>query len=145
MKTCTKCSQVRPLSDYQANRRSPDGLQQHCRPCQLANVRGVREARRDIVRQAKNVPCADCGQSYPSYVMDFDHRDPSTKMFELAKAKLYGEARIRAEIAKCDVVCANCHRARTYRQGYLGEHAPSLKHPLPNVCTPYTTGTHRVA
>lgn len=58
----------------------------------------------------------DCGVSYPSYVMDFDHRDPSLKKFELGDAlsKVYSIQLVLDEIAKCDVVCANCHRIRTY-------------------------------
>lgn len=68
-----------------------------------------------IIVEAKNVPCMDCGQSYPSYVMDFDHRDPSTKKFDIAKVyKISSEQKLRDEIAKCDVVCSNCHRIRTH-------------------------------
>jgi hypothetical protein len=51
--------------------------------------------------------------------MDFDHRPGEKKCFALANAM--GQTRIsaerlRAEIAKCDVVCANCHRIRTYER-----------------------------
>lgn len=68
-----------------------------------------------IIDQAKNIPCMDCGVSYPIFVMDFDHRDPSQKIGcvrTLVKKK--SERIIREEIAKCDVVCSNCHRQRTY-------------------------------
>ena len=75
------------------------------------------ERNRSLVRKAKSVPCADCGRRYPHYVMDFDHRPGEKKCFALASAM--GQTRIsaerlRAEIAKCDVVCANCHRIRTH-------------------------------
>jgi hypothetical protein len=47
--------------------------------------------------------------------MDFDHRDPALKLFNISE---YGVkcalAVLIAEIAKCDVVCANCHRQRTH-------------------------------
>jgi hypothetical protein len=51
--------------------------------------------------------------------MDFDHRPGETKCFNLAIAA--GQTRLSwakmlAEIAKCDVVCANCHRKRTHRR-----------------------------
>lgn len=59
----------------------------------------------------------DCGISYPSYVMDFDHRDPSEKEFGLATSgATYALSRIKLEIEKCDIVCANCHRERTHKQ-----------------------------
>jgi len=50
--------------------------------------------------------------------MDFDHRDPSTKRIALGGAVSSGkfnETEILKEVAKCDVVCANCHRIRTHR------------------------------
>ena len=49
--------------------------------------------------------------------MDFDHRDPSTKLFNLmtGRAMLMSDQKLMAEVAKCDVVCANCHRIRTKR------------------------------
>jgi hypothetical protein len=49
-------------------------------------------------------------------MMDFDHRDPSTKGFTVSR--MVGRATIEAilaEIAKCDIVCANCHRERTMK------------------------------
>ncbi len=48
--------------------------------------------------------------------MDFDHLDPSKKMGNISDfVKLGSFAKIRAEIAKCDVVCAVCHRIRTHK------------------------------
>lgn len=47
--------------------------------------------------------------------MDLDHRDPQQKIFELSKQKACSVKRLLVEIAKCDVVCANCHRERTMR------------------------------
>lgn len=67
---------------------------------------------REAIREAKNRPCADCGGSFPPVCMDFDHR--GDKKFNLGQ---YGKRSIEtlmAEIAKCDVVCANCHRIRTH-------------------------------
>jgi hypothetical protein len=49
--------------------------------------------------------------------MDFDHRDRTTKT--AAVTRMVGRAgfeRILAEVDKCDIVCANCHRARTHRR-----------------------------
>jgi hypothetical protein len=71
---------------------------------------------RDAVRAAKNKPCADCKHSFPYYVMDFDHVR-GTKEFEIAQSyHHYGLRRVLAEIIKCDVVCSNCHRIRTYNR-----------------------------
>jgi hypothetical protein len=67
-----------------------------------------------LLREAKNVPCTDCGNSYPHYVMDLDHvrgdkvDDPSALAY---KGNL---VRVAEEIEKCEPVCANCHRERTH-------------------------------
>lgn len=75
----------------------------------------------DTILAAKNKPCADCGIQYPPVCMDFDHLPGAEKKFYLSRAmfRRYSFAQIQAEIAKCDVVCANCHRLRTAaRQQY---------------------------
>lgn len=56
----------------------------------------------------------DCGKSYPSYVMDFDHREQDKKKFEISTFGTKCAERVLSEIQKCDLVCANCHRVRTY-------------------------------
>lgn len=83
-----------------------------------------------LIAAAKNRPCADCGGRFPTCVMDLDHVR-GQKEFKVSEAvqRAYGTnlARVRAEIAKCDVVCANCHRIRTESAGY-GARAP-IKRP----------------
>ena len=63
---------------------------------------------------AKDQPCADCDVKYPPHVMDFDHVR-GEKEFGIGESYYrVGRKRLLAEIAKCDVVCANCHRERTF-------------------------------
>lgn len=74
---------------------------------------------RGLIREAKNAPCTDCGVRYPFYVMQFDHRDGEVKRFTIGAIGSrcsYSLETVRCEIAKCDVVCANCHAERTYRR-----------------------------
>lgn len=71
--------------------------------------------KRAAVNRMKEKPCADCGQEYSFFVMDFDHRNPATKSFEISQVctrKPWGV--VLAEVEKCDVVCANCHRLRSW-------------------------------
>jgi len=63
----------------------------------------------------KDRPCADCGVKYPPYVMDFDHVR-GTKTSNLNLARYHSRSWIDREVAKCDVVCANCHRERTHNR-----------------------------
>lgn len=78
----------------------------------------VKARNAEIVKAAKDKPCMDCGKSYPHYVMDLDHREGEEKMGCVGTLchKGVSLARLKAEIAKCDVVCANCHRLRTWQR-----------------------------
>jgi hypothetical protein len=58
--------------------------------------------------------CYDCGQRYPHYVTDFDHRDPATKKGNVSTMVTGSLKLLKEEIDKCDLVCANCHRIRTH-------------------------------
>ena len=70
---------------------------------------------RAFIAQKKSVPCADCGHTFPPCVMDFDHREGTDKKFSIAEEmERASMVRMGQEIAKCDVVCSNCHRIRTW-------------------------------
>lgn len=131
-KICGTCKQEKPISEFNKNKAKKDGLQVSCRPCKkfhqaswyqknskkhIKNVADRNRKVRDWLREKKDVPCSDCGQRYPYYVMDFDHVE-GIKEFNLCNAAIsYGIDRIEVEIAKCEVVCSNCHRIRTHSRG----------------------------
>lgn len=58
-------------------------------------------------------PCADCGISYPHYVMDFDHIGDNKDGIIQEFVKRHNIRALNEEIAKCEVVCSNCHRIRS--------------------------------
>jgi hypothetical protein len=62
----------------------------------------------------QNSECADCGISYPPHMLDFDHL--GDKEFGIAHAVHLNKSLedLKKEIDKCEIVCANCHRHRTY-------------------------------
>jgi hypothetical protein len=69
---------------------------------------------RALIVKAKDVPCADCGGRFHPCAMDFDHIN-GTKEYNVGRmVGQASEARLLAEIAKCEVVCANCHRVRSF-------------------------------
>lgn len=82
----------------------------------LARQRRAAAQNRAIIREAKNRPCVDCGIQYPPYVMQFDHLDRTEKRFEVSDIGARTAETLRAEIAKCEVVCANCHAERTHQR-----------------------------
>jgi hypothetical protein len=83
---------------------------------QQQRVKDRKNRIRDEVRQYKeSKPCMDCKVFYKHYVMDFDHRDKNTKISNVAELSNAGSVRkVWDEIAKCDLVCSNCHRERTH-------------------------------
>ena len=72
--------------------------------------------RRDFILALRERPCEQCGIRFPPFIMQFDHRDPTTKKFIVSGTWMSSEARILKEAAKCDIVCPNCHRDRTFRR-----------------------------
>lgn len=71
------------------------------------------EAIRRLIDKQKAKPCADCGRRFPVVCMDFDH--VRGKKFRSVSSMLsFKPSQVLAEIAKCVVVCANCHRIRTW-------------------------------
>lgn len=62
------------------------------------------------------VGCIDCGEKDP-VVLDFDHRDSKTKDLKIGHVlREVSLKRIKLEIEKCDIRCANCHRRKHARQ-----------------------------
>lgn len=68
------------------------------------------KANRLVITAAKAVPCKLCKQTFPAVCMDFHHRNPEEKSFTIGARAFYSKDKLLAEIAKCDVYCANCHR-----------------------------------
>ena len=85
---------------------------------EISRVRRRQDATTAFLRDLRNVPCADCGGRFQPRQMEFDHRNPTQKKFTLCsgKAMLKSRAQLVHEAAKCDIVCANCHRLRSRRQ-----------------------------
>lgn len=83
---------------------------------QRANQKEKMKRNRAYVVRAKSRPCIDCNVQYNPWIMQFDHRNPCEKKFEMSSLKnSYSIKKLQTEIDKCDVVCANCHLDRTYR------------------------------
>lgn len=97
----------------------------HDRQLKLALLRRNRayKIKRDYINRIKDRPCADCKIKYPAYVMDFDHRDFKTKIKDVATmtARNWSLEKIIKEIEKCDIICANCHRIRTYKHAEVAK------------------------
>lgn len=135
-KICSKCKRRRRASSFSKKSSSKDGLAYYCRDCQkayhvawsksdkaVASRRARQKANRkklkQVIEDLKSVPCADCDKSFPFYAMDFDHVS-GKKEFEIGAARrdlsCLALKTLMQEIAKCEVVCAVCHRIRTWNR-----------------------------
>lgn len=133
MKKCPRCKQTLPLTEFK--KRPNGGPDAYCKPCRheydadyhwvrrhevnerrKGRIKERRVFLRNFFEEVKDVPCLDCGVRYPPYVMHFDHL--SDKVFNISNASSLGVSmsRLRAEIAKTEIVCANCHAIRTHKR-----------------------------
>ena len=78
-------------------------------------VKAIQRNREWVTEYKKGLKCKFCGESRP-LCLDFHHKDPKTKKKKVSALvnTSYSLAVIQAEIDKCEVVCANCHRILHY-------------------------------
>jgi len=69
--------------------------------------------RRNWINQFKNKPCTDCQGWFEPCQMDFDHLNPKEKLFQIGQRITRPIKDILLEMAKCELVCSNCHKLRT--------------------------------
>lgn len=89
---------------------------------QVARNKAYRARNWTFVKEIKEqTPCADCKVNYPHYVMDFDHiGDDKVADISVLCARAASLEKIQAEIDKCELVCSNCHRIRTFTRKLTG-------------------------
>jgi len=94
---CKACRKLRDAEHYQENRAA-----------HRAKVGKRKKESKEMIDSFK-VKCENCGVNHPA-VLDFHHKDPSTKLFDIT-SKVGGQPdMIKKEIAKCIVLCSNCHK-----------------------------------
>ncbi len=134
-KVCTRCRLRKPASNFAWHRKARGQRDTYCQPCRAAYKREHYEANREryianahrrkqaialeraalLIEFFREQPCVNCGESDPM-VLEFDHL--ADKRFNIAKGlRTHSWRAVLDEIAKCEVVCANCHRRRTAHRG----------------------------
>ena len=135
MQRCAKCNTYKPIDEFYSRGRGTGRRGPYCKPCQRQycrahylrnkeshNKRRYANNKRYLHRNHEFIKgylathyCVDCGESDP-VVLEFDHVG-ADKLWEVAHMvrSAYPLHRIKAEILKCEVRCANCHRRKTAR------------------------------
>ncbi len=124
MKICRKCKNNLNESEfYIDSKNKKTGLSAWCKICQKEYKKQDYIDNRDRYIETfkrntkwwfdikKGLKCERCGFSHPA-ALDFHHKDPSQKQFELGGRNSYkkNEKKILEEMKKCEVLCSNCHR-----------------------------------
>jgi len=125
MKKCHKCQKKKPLKDFPKNKSRVDGRSETCLDCKREYNRlhyennkqyyidkagkAKQKLREWLIELKQKTGCGRCPESH-SACLQFHHKDPAQKEFEICDALLTrGKDKILAEIEKCEVLCANCH------------------------------------
>lgn len=130
-KFCPICQQTLDISNFGIRKKTK--TQSYCKAChakkhrewwavnRLSKLDRNRKYKRvpgkkisALICKAKSVPCIDCKQSFHPVCMDFDHVK-GQKLFTIGSCSNGNNSieKILVEMAKCEVVCSNCHRVRT--------------------------------
>lgn len=120
-KWCPRCETWKPRTLEHFTRGSTGQWYGYCKLCIIP---GKPQSTRNFekLREVKdNQPCMDCGVSYRHFQLDYDHRPDEEKVDTVTRlcSQSKGWKTILAEIAKCDLVCSNCHRMRTWQRRQL--------------------------
>lgn len=131
-KVCSTCKTKKDITQFGTRSNSKDGKLGQCKECVVvyfkeyrdnnrkyfqAKLNRYRKRTRDYLISVKaSTPCADCGSLYHPCVMDFDHvtGDKTDNVSNIAASGRLSA--LKREIAKCELVCSNCHRVRTYNR-----------------------------
>lgn len=133
---CSRCREWKAENEFH---HSQKGEYTYCRDCRNAYDRRYYTERGAAARNARRrdwqaaarewmnslksgVPCADCGEMFPVFVMHWDHLPGFEKVDEIG-TMVGNRSRdlILKEIEKCELVCANCHVIRTVKRA-MGAH-----------------------
>lgn len=115
-KECHRQTNRRTVSSW-----TPEQRIRHAQKTEEGRIIRRNNNRRLTIEYLMDYPCEDCGETDP-VVLEFDHIDPNNKteaVCQLVASKVW--SKVKAEIDKCEVRCANCHRRRTHNQfGWWG-------------------------
>lgn len=105
---CKECSRSYIRSHYRKN------LNYYLKKSKKRNLEIRRVAHAFLGPYLLSHPCVDCGEK-DILVLEFDHKDRKLKEFEIRRIIQNGGSveKIKSEIRKCEIRCANCHRRKT--------------------------------
>jgi hypothetical protein len=122
---CPHCNETKLLTQFKSSPTSKLGRSSICHQCAYNRFQKPKsESRLKWIGEYKMLRgCADCGYAEHPHALDFDHLPGTEKLLSLGSGDATSAPwdKVLEEIEKCQVVCANCHRIRTYERRKGGE------------------------
>ena len=115
-KVCTKCKRELPIDDFNWRDKNKGTRRSECKYCHTAFMKQIYDDKKSFVANIKaHIRCQKCGEKR-EYTLDFHHIDPNEKESDIVRmtSNKYRIDKVLDEIAKCIVLCANCHREFHY-------------------------------
>jgi hypothetical protein len=107
---CTQCKITKPMTEfYKKNKTNANSF---CKDCFLAYIKVRWHDKKKEAIEFMGGKCIDCKGVFHPAVYQFHHLDPKTKEFSWGKGRLKNFEKIKKELAKCVLLCANCHVIR---------------------------------
>ena len=109
-KVCLSCKKELPITDFYSNGRRNGKVRYkpRCKKCEMIKARTEYW---DIIEEHfEGWRCSKCGFWGHPFQMDCHHIDPSKKTYEIAELRGKSPKKLRSELKKCELLCANCHR-----------------------------------
>lgn len=140
LKLCGDCRKHLPIEKFASNQTKKDGLQGSCKKCRAKyNKRHYRENKEKYLDRAKKrkiklkkwykeykskLMCKRCGENHVA-CLQFHHIDPTEKRYTVATMpqNCISIEKMKQEISKCEVLCANCHAKEHYKQAHKDLHS----------------------
>lgn len=133
MKKCPRCKETKQFSEFRRDKNRKDGRQLYCTICDKeyqkewysnnkVKVISKNKKRRKIIKEEiqafmlqylEDKACIMCGES-DILVLEFDHLED--KNFAISQYSDKGLQKVKSEILKCQILCANCHRRKTQKE-----------------------------
>jgi hypothetical protein len=110
-KECSQCGEIKPIEEYYNNGNRPHSF---CKKClNLKSVERFRERKLWAI-DYKGGECQMCGYNKYAGALEFHHLDPNIKDFTIDRYNKLSKDRLKVELDKCILLCANCHRELHY-------------------------------
>jgi hypothetical protein len=114
-KKCPRCDKVKSTTNFYKRRRGTQPSV-YCKPCTIEQTLERQRKFKHQCIEYKGGKCERCNYDRCDSALEFHHVNPTNKDFSIGHAKLTSfNDRIKKELDKCILVCANCHREEHFK------------------------------